>query len=186
MDWARHYDEFCATFGLCFAQLGKGPDEIDHSKLWTLPLLRDEQGGGGPRFTRVLFDKSGRLRQNGLDLVSMSGRVSASNRQFMRWFRSEEANGVVRSILHEHSLFADLIEGRRLTDELLHNHTSAAHSASLITFLENYVETWLAEVGSGSLGSEDKQEQTLFLREFLTFIQRQIAARLDYLKPQVG
>jgi len=186
MDWARQYEEFCATFGHCFAQLGKGPDEIDHSKLWTLPLLRDEQGGGGPRFTRVLFDNSGRLRQNGLDLVSMSGRVSASNRQFMRWFRSEEANVVVRSILHEHSLFADLIEGRRLTDESLHNHTSAAHSASLMTFLENYVETWLAEVGSGSLGSEDKQEQTLFLREFLTFIQRQIAARLDYLKPQAG
>jgi hypothetical protein len=185
MPWARQYDEFCATFAKCFSEPGKGPDELDHSKVWGLPLLKDERGGGGPRFTRVLFDNSNRLRQNGLDLSAMT-EISKSNRQFMRWFRSEEANGVVRSILHEHSIFAELIHSRRLTEEDMHNHTSATHSASLLTYLENYVETWLAEVQDGSLSPEDKQEQGLFLRDFLGFLRRQSAARLDYFKPQAG
>ena len=185
MPWARQYDEFCATFAKCFSEPGKGPDELDHSKVWSLPLLKDERGGGGPRFTRVLFDNSNRLRQNGLDLSAMT-EISKSNRQFMRWFRSEEANGVVRSVLHEHSIFAELIHSRRLTEEDMHNHTSATHSASLLTYLENYVETWLAEVQDGSLSPEDKQEQGLFLRDFLGFLRRQSAARLDYFKPQAG
>ncbi len=184
MPWARHYDEFCATFAKCFSEPGKGPDELDHSKVWGLPLLKDERGGGGPRFTRVLFDNSNRLRQNGLDL-SATADVSRSNRQFIRWFRSEEANGVVRSVLHEHSIFVELISSRRLTDEDMHNHTSAAHSACLLTFLENYVETWLVEVQEGTMSPEDKQEQGQFLREFLGFLRRQSAARLDYLRLQV-
>lgn len=185
MPWARQYEEFCATFAKCFSEPGKGPDELDHSKVWSLPLLKDERGGSGPRFTRVLFDNSNRLRQNGLDLSAMT-EISKSNRQFMRWFRSEEANAVVRSILHEHSIFAELIRSRRLTEEDMHNHTSATHSASLLTYLENYVEIWLAEVQDGSLSPEDKQEQGLFLRDFLGFLRRQGAARLDYFKPQAG
>jgi hypothetical protein len=185
MPWARQYDEFRATFAECFSQPGRGPDEHDHSKVWTLPLLRDERGGGGPQFTRVLFNNSGQLRQNGLDLPA-NPKIPTSNRRFMRWFRSEDANDVVRSILHEHSIFAELIQARRMTDEAMHNHTSAAHSKSLLTFLENFVETWLKEIDDGTLAPEDKQEQGQFLREFLGFIKRQGEARLDYLKPQVG
>lgn len=163
--WLRHYRSFLAELAKKHSINPQHPNEQ-----FTLPLLKEEPGGEGPRFMRRLFTaEGGAYRQTGLDLVRPGGPgVSGSfksMRSFIEWFRGDESSDVLAKVWAEQPIMC-----RLLRDPDLYEVTSPAHRADVNVALREYVREWREHVEKAVTREDDRKNQTEFLGEFAKVI----------------
>jgi hypothetical protein len=163
--WLRNYRAFLAELAKRQVVNAQHPNDR-----FTLPLLKEEPGGEGPRFTRRLFVvEGGSFRQTGIDLVRPGGPgVSGgfkSMRSFIEWFRGDESAEVLGKVWAEQPILCSLL---RHAD--LYEVTSPAHRADVNVALREYVREWREHVEKAVTREDDRKNQVDFLTEFAKVI----------------
>jgi hypothetical protein len=148
---------------VCRAIAGWEPVNPDFpTERWTMPLLRENAGGGGPRFTRRMF-RVGPMgtRLDGSDLTESD--AGKSVRSFMEWFKSDESRDALNEIYAEQCLFGRTVNAR---EKELYDVLSPEHRQDVRKTLHEFVRRWRDYVKRYTKRSDDCAEQVAFLDEF--------------------
>ena len=175
-EWSRRYEDFVRVFTGTFANKGshglefEAPNHDFPAELWTLPLLKEEEGGRGPTLTRRTWVGTAQgIRLVGLDPKDLQDATS-SMRKFVNWFDSEESDRAMGAILVEQAIFANRLRRSRDTNDQIHTVTSVQHVEALRKFLREYVSQWQASVRDvRGLAAEERDRQVDFLERFIRF-----------------
>ena len=157
LPFLKGYKEVCAAIK---AWAPVNPDYP--MEAWSLPLMKETPGDGGPAFTRRMFSSgAGGIRLNGEDLTRAA--FSGSVRGWMEWFKSDQSREVLNAMWDEQCIFGSLITQR---ESSLYDVLSAEHRQNVRKTLCEFVLRWKAYIQKHTRRADDAEEQTKFLEEF--------------------